>query len=432
MPKVMVDSDDNFFFQVKRLQKAMNGAWQFYGPLCKNSNKMYDNFQKKEGQIGMTLQLKSPSQYIGQRSITFTTFGAQIDQTFPLTVDKEIGVSLGYTLQEQIYDMGADGFMEELGEGAASSYGGIAEDNIAAAIPAYTYRGYGDGVTPINSYGMLADMVEKFIDLGLPRNKVKAMLLNTIFPQIVDTGNNQFVPNRNEKNSMEYEVGSFSRCEFFKAQILPEHTAGDVGLTKSQVVKIKSLTTTMVNGVASTVLVLEGYSNSVTDAIKENDLLTIGYNQGYRFLNRATHVACSQKFQVRAAADADSNGSGEITVVVDPGIIWDTTNPLSNINKAIDSTAITAGVYVTVAYSHKCGVITCNDTIYAPMPTLGDADPYKTAAGYDKTTGASSRIYGGQLGVGQPSKGWIMDGLQGIAFEKNCNMRILIPVTQGS
>jgi hypothetical protein len=426
-----ITSDDNFLVQVATLQKAMLGDYQFYGPICNQANKMYDNFQEKPGQLGMTIQLKSPYQFQGQRTLDITDFGAIIDQPFPLTVSLPLSVPIAYDVEQAIYNLTAEQFMEDFGNNAAGEFGAMAEGNCADAIPDVTYRAYGDGITPVNSYDMLADAVEKFIDVGVSRNRIQGFLLNTSVPSIIAQGNNQFTLDRNNSTSASWELGKFSNAQWFKSNMLPVHDAGDVGVTQATV-QVVSLTTTTTNGVSQTTLVLGGYTASVTDAIKENDIIIIGYNQGYRFVGRTGHRPTSQRFSVRATADADSDGDGEITIVVKPGIIWDTTDPLQNLNKAIDGAAISDGVDVTVIQSHRCGLISANKSFYSAMPALPNPRPYDGKTGYDKITGASCRFWGGQRGVGVNSIGWLLDGIQGVTGEINNNMRICYPLTQGS
>jgi hypothetical protein len=216
--------------------------------------------------------------------------------------------------------------------------------------------------------------------------------------------------------------------DFYMSNLLPNHYSGVVGDEQIQ------LTVTALSPDGTT-LTLSGAPASESQAIKKNDLLILDYdnlttgNNNLLFQTFVGHGPTQQKPQVKATADAASDGSGNITVTVYPALIYDPTNV--NPDRNLTSNPVTAlggsGVHVQIIQSHKCGVIMSGDAFYLGMPALPDQYPFATANQYDPTTGVSIRLtkgaqYGGNV------YGYIYDAIWGKKLVPEYAMRLIFPI----
>src|SRR5690606_40042124 len=122
-------------------------------------------------------------------------------------------------------------YMERFGKAAIYEIGSNIESHVAQNCVTNTYRFYGDGVTPINSYNQLVQDIALYTNYGAARGGLKGYLSDVAEPAIVGSGLNQFAPSRNDRIANSWEVGRFAGCEWYKSNLLPVHVAGTTGNT---------------------------------------------------------------------------------------------------------------------------------------------------------------------------------------------------------
>lgn len=408
------------------------------------ANTRFKDFEKFEGNLGDTVTFDLPPRYVTTASLV-ATFQSSQQRVQPLQVDQAVSVSYAFTNQQYIFNVRE--YMEKFGKSAITELGNNVEAMVAkvanSSMPVMTvnsqgqsvptgalhtesgpYRFYGDGISPINSYGQLAEMLAAYRNYGAPKEKIKVYLSDIAVPQVVNSGQNQFTLDRNNENAMSWMVGNWMGVDFYQSNLLPIQVAGNVGNNGRTLTLVSTNDPT---GANVTALTFSDTTATDAGAIKAGDLLQfqdgVAGQTNIRFLTFIGHVPCAQPVQVRATADAATSGSS-ITINILPALCWQAGNANQNL-----STALNAGMQVKALPSHHCGLIVGGDALFLGMPKLPDQSPFVTANEADPDTGVSMRLtYGAQFG--QNTMGWIHDCIFGVSLPPEYSMRIAFPLTQ--
>jgi hypothetical protein len=405
------------------------------------ANTRFKDFEKMEANLGDTVTFDLPPRYVTTNSLV-ATFQASQQRVQTLTVDQAVNTSYTFTNQQFIFNVRE--YMDKFGKSAVTEISSNVEANIAlnaisgvsnnnpaspnfGTLDSYSgpYRFFGDGVAPINSFGQLASMLAAFRNYGAVKDKLKVYLSDIAVPQIVNSGLNQFVMERNEEMAQSWMVGNWMGVEFYQSNLLPIHVSGDVG-NLGQTLTLVSTNDPTGNNV--TQLTFSGASASDAIAVLSGDLFQfqdgVTGQPNMRFLTFVGHVPCAQPVQFRATASAASSAAGIVTINVFPPLVWASGNPNSNLNNAL-----AAGMQVKSPPSHRAGLIVGGDALFLGMPRLPDQAPFPTANESDPDTGVSLRLTYGTL-FGQNQFGWIHDLVWGSSLVPEYSMRILFPLTQ--
>lgn len=382
-------------------------------------NGKFNDFEFIEKQLGDTVLFDKPPRFTTTGSLV-VSFQDVEQRTQTLTVDQQESVAYNFTAQQFIFNV--RDYMEKFGASAIAELGSKIESNLAEVCETSPYRFYGDGVTPLSSYKQLASALAFFRNFGAAKDNTVAVLDDLTFPNIVNSGLNQFVPARNDREAMSWEIGSFSRCDWKMSNLLPIHTAGSEGQAGSTLTVVS--TTLDANG-AVTAITFSGTS-AATDAnsVLEND--SFQFNDGVsgrtnlRFLTWIGHVQSQSPVQFRATANAAASGS-QVTVTIDPPL-----QANSGKNQNIN-TPIVAGMQVSVLPTCRFGIIMSGKPFYYAFPRLPDESPFDTARATDPDSGISLRTYFGSQ-FGQNSRGMVHDVIWGKTLVPEYAMKVAIPV----
>lgn len=349
------------------------------------------------------------------------SFQAAEQRVQNLVCDQSANVSYEFTAQQFIFNV--RDYMEVFGKSATAQLGTQVESNVAQLAETNTYRFFGDGVSPINTYLQLANALAFFRNYGAAKDNTRGILSDLTFPGIVNSGLNQFTINKNNREMMSWEVGKFSNCDWYQSNLLKTHAAGSNGVAG---VTLTVVSTTLNAAGAVTAITFSGASaasdaNSVKayDKFQFNDGVSGKTNM--RFLTFIGQKPSQNPVQFAATADAASTGGSQVTVTINPPLQANAGNN-QNIN-----TPVVAGMQVSVLPDHRCGLIYAGNALYMAMPRLPDEDPYKTAVAMDPDSGASIRQYYGSL-FGQNQRGMVHDVLWGSTLVDEYSMMVALPV----
>lgn len=402
------------------------------------TNKKFKQFNELTANLGDTVTFDLSPRYITYNGLVITQ-QPSVQRLQSLVCSQAFNTSTGYTDQQFIFNVRE--YMDRFGEAAMKELGSKIEADILRNVISGVrindpqnanygqlqtnsgpYRYYGDGVTPINSYGQLAQAVANFMDYGAAKNKMRAILPSVNIPSIVNTGLNQFVMNRNNEIAMSWELGNFSGTDWYVSNLLPIHTAGSVGEAGTV------LTLVSVNdptGANVTQMVFSGASASDADAIKAGDLFTfqdgVSGQPNLRYLTFIGHEVSSQKVQFRVTSDAASTAGGQVTLDIFPALVWQQ-NQNQNLNHAL-----AAGMQIKGIPSHRAGLLWSGDQFYLAMPQLPDQSPFTTVNMQDKESGASIRHYFG-VQFGQNVRSYVRDEIHGSTLVPENSMRLIFPL----
>jgi hypothetical protein len=433
---------NNTLTQVQTYQKA-ELAWLLNSYcLIEQTNKKFKNFDKSAtANLGDTVTYDLPPRYITFNGLVITQ-QASAQRLQSLVCSQAFNVSAGYSDQQFIFN--AREYMDRFGESAMDELGTKIEADVAKNfISGVTvnnpqdatfgtiqtasgpYRFYGDGTTPINSFGQLAVACANFRDFGAAKNKMRGFLPVTVVPNIVNSGLNQFATNRNNEMANDWELGPFSGCTWYESNLLPTQVGGDIGnaaapnnvITVVSVndptgANVTSITFTEPTGGTDPIAMLAG------DMFQFND--GVSGHPNMRYLTFIGHTASSQPVQCRVTAQAGTT-SGTFTVTLSTPLVWQQ-NQNQNLNNPI-----VAGMTCTVLPTHRAGAIDSGDQLYLAMPQLPDQEPFSTVNMMDKNSGASIRHYWG-VQFGQNVRSYVRDEIHGSTLNQDNSMRLIFPV----
>jgi hypothetical protein len=408
---------NNILQQVQTYQLSNLAYLQNLNCFVATANTKFKNFEKLTANLGDTVTFDLPPRFTTAASLV-ATFQSADQRVENLTVDKAINVSYAFTAQQFIFNV--EDYMEQFGKAAVMEMSAEIEADIATVCVEAPYRFYGDGVTPINSYGQLAAALAMYRNYGAAKDNTKFYISDIAQSAIVNTGLNQFATDRNNKSANSWDVGDFDRAAFYVSNLLPVHTAGTIGedgtvLTVVSVVKDAND--------AVTQIVFSG-AGTDSDAVKAFDKFQfsdgVSGQPNLRYLTFIGHKVSSNPVQFRALNNAASSG-GNVTVDVYPALKASAGNT-RNLNFEI-----AAGMQVTALPSHRAGMITAGNPLFLGMPMLPEEVPFPTGNEVDPDTGVSLRMYYGSL-FGQNQRGMIHDAIWGKKCVPEYAMSVIFPL----
>lgn len=384
------------------------------------SNSKFKDFDRIEKNLGDTVEFDKPPRFTTTNSLV-VSFQSAVQRVQTLTVDQQASTAYEFTAQQFIFNV--RDYMDKFGKSAIAEIGTQVESNVAQLAETNTYRFYGDGVTPINSYGQLASALALFRNYGAAKDNTKGYLSDITFPAVVNSGLNQFALARNNREAMSWEIGNFSNCEWYQSNLLKTHTSGSEGEAGSTLTVVS---VTKDANDAITDIVFSGTSAaSDADSVKAYDKFVfsdgVAGQADIRYLTFIGHKASQNPVQFRATADAASTGGSQVSVSIYPPL-----KASSGQDQNI-SREITAGMQATVLPSHRCGLIMAGNPLYLAVPRLPDEVPYPTAIAMDKDSGVSIRQYYGSL-FGQNQRGMVHDIIWGSTLVDEYAMMVALPL----
>ncbi len=384
-------------------------------------NTKFKDFDRLTANLGDTVTFDLPPRFTTTNSLV-ANFQPADQRVQPLTVDQQISTSYAFTDQQFIFNV--RDYMEKFGKAAIAEIGAKIEANVALNCVTAPFRFYGDGVTPINTYNQLAQALALFRNFGAATNNTKGYLSDIAVPAIVGTGLNQFAIDRNNKAANSWELGAFSKCDWYQSNLLPVHTAGNVG-NNGALMTVTAVTLDANGAVISITFLVAGAPGIDANAIRLYD--KIQFNDGVagqtnmRFRTFIGHEVSSAPVQMRATANAATDAGSLVTIPIYPPLQANATNG-QNINVPVQ-----VGMTANVLPNHRAGLITSGDPFFLAMPALPNETPYPTGNSYDPETGVSLRQYYGSL-FGQNVRGMVHDAIWGSTLVPEYSMSVIFPM----
>lgn len=407
----------NILQQVQTYQTSNLAFLENSNCFISSANTKYKNFEKISANFGDTVTFRLTPRYTVSDSLV-ASFQDSEQRVQALTIDRAKNVAYAFSAQEFILNV--KDFMSDFGKSATAELSAYVEADVASVIPEHTFRFYGDGITAINSYGQLASALAYFRNFGAPRSDTKGYLSDIAVADIVNSGLTQFALDRNNETAQSWMVGKFSNTEWMQSNLLPIHTAGNVG-ENATTLTITAVTTDADGGISA--ITCSG-GGADADAIKENDLLQfqdgVAGQSNVRYLTFVGHQASANTVQIRSTANAAS-AADSVTISISPKL-YIGAGRNQNLNNAI-----AVGMQVKSLPSHRCGLICSGNPLFLAMPSLPEEVPYPTANETDPDTAVSMRMYYGSK-FGENERGMIHDCIWGRTLVDEYAMRLVFPL----
>ncbi len=430
----------NILQQVRSYQKSNLAILQNQNAFISTANTEFENFQKIGTNLGSVVGFDKPPRFTTTDSLV-ASFQPTTQRLQTLTVDQQISVSYEFTAEERIFNVEkeVDSYMKRFGKGAMAQLGSAVEANVALNANSSVapkngarnhlsgpFRSYGNGVSPINSFGQLAQIQANIKDFGSPSgNDIKMYLPVTQIPSIINSGLNQFSLKRNDTMSMSWEVGEFGTppIKVYSSNQLPTQIAGTVGNQKRILTVVSTNDAT---GQNITQITFSDTTANDANSIFYGDIFTTvdGASAGnLRFLNYTGPQVSQQPVQFRATADAGTT-SNTVVVNIFPGLqVGQPLDDRIGINRNI-----VAGMQFTVLPSHVCGMVVVGNGLFLAMPRLPDEYPYPSSNEADPATGVSMRMTYGALAF-QNMQGMSHSCIWGSTAVPEYTVRIAFPLS---
>lgn len=416
-------SADNILQQVSTYQESNLAYLINLNCFINIANTRFKNFENEIGNLGDTVTYDKPPRYVTSQSLV-ATFQSSVQRVETLTVNQAQNVAYNFTSQQILFNV--DDYLLKFTMSATEELSAQVEANVANNCVTNTFRFYGDGKTPLTSFNQCAKMLAFFRNFGAAKQDTKAVIPDLTVPDIVGSGLNQFAENRNNETAMSWELGPFSRCEWYQSNLLPVHTAGNVGNNASTLTVLS--TTKNANGEITSIS-FSGAGTSDASAVLQYDkfqFLDIAGQTNLRFLTFIGHIQSESPVQFQASANAASDGSGHVTVTINPPLAVGATQ-VSTSNAMNINTDIVAGMQASVLPSHRSGVVFSGNSLFLAMPTLPTQDPFYTAQEHDPDTGVSMRMYWGTI-FAQNLQGFVHDCIWGSNLTLEYAMAVVVPL----
>lgn len=406
--------------QVQTYQMSNLAYLQNLNCFIHTANKKFKDFDKLEANLGSTVTFDLPPRFVTANSLV-ASFQPAVQRVQSLSVNNAYNTAYAFSAEQFVFNV--RDYMEKFGKAATVELGAAIEANVALNAVTNTFRFYGNGVTPINSFSQLAQALAMFRNFGSASGEAKGYLSDVAVPAIVNNGLNQFALNRNNEMAMSWEVGAFSRCEWYQSNLLPIHTAGSEGQYASTLTVVS--TTTDANGAVTAITFSGTHGASDANSVKQYDKFQFndgvsGFNN-MRFLTFTGHQVSASPVQFMATADAASTGGSQVTVSIYPPL-QSAAGANQNINQPI-----VEGMQCSVLPSHRAGLITAGDPLFLAMPKLPNVVPFPSANKVDEDTGVSLRMYYGNK-FGENQQGIVHDVIWGSTLVPEYSMALIFPL----
>ena len=384
------------------------------------SNKKFQRFNDDiPKNLGDTVSFDLPPRFTTTNSLV-VSFQSAVQRVQQLTVNQQASTAYEFTAQQFIFNV--RDYMEVFGKSAIAEIGTKVESNVSQLAETNTFRFYGDGITPISTYLQLANALAFFRNFGAAKDNTKGYLSDLTFPQIVNSGLNQFTLDRGNREAMSWEIGKFSNCDWYQSNLLKTHTAGTEGNAGS----VLTVVSTVTNADGGVIQITFSGTSAASDAnsIKAYDKFQFSDGvSGFpnlRFLTFIGHEPSQCPVQFRATANAASTAGSQVTVDIYPAL-----QATAGQNQNITS-PILPGMQVTVLPNHRCGLIMAGNPLFLAMPKLPEEVPYPTSVQQDPDSGASIRQYYGSL-FGQNQRGMVHDVIWGSTLVDEYALMVALP-----
>lgn len=353
------------------------------GQLKKRMNVGYaEEFAQKGHKIGDTLNVRLPINYTVGDGETMSP--QDVTQTsVPIVVNSQKNIGMQFGDSERTLKL--DRFRELFIEPAVISL----VQNMMGAVMTSSYKaianfsGIPSATSLPNSFEEFGFAKAKLASLGAPLDSITAALDPFVEQSMIGGLKGLYNPSTNlAKQYLDGEVTRAVGIDFLMSQVVPKHTIGALGGTP------------LTNGATAdgaTTLSLDGASNSITGYFKAGDVIQCA---GVYSVNPQTKQSTGQLMDFVVTADANSNGSGVVSVSISPAIV--ASGAYQNVtNVPADNSAITTFGHAS-SYAgrvvpqnlvfHKSAIALC-------VVPLEKIDGEEMTVATDPETGLSVRLW---------------------------------------
>ena len=414
----------NILQQVVTWNMADLAIFENCSPFVANANTKFKNPENFPGNLGASVNFEVPPRFVSQESLV-VDFQSIQQNARTLTVNKQANVSFAGTAEQIIFN-NLDEYQIRCGNAAMQELASKVERDVATVCETTPYRFYGNGSTPITSAQQIAQMLANFRAYSSAPGILKVYLDLQAIPAIVSSMANQFVIDRNEEQYQSWMLGNWDGAEFFVSNLLPVHIAGTCGQSALGLTLL-SVNDPTWNNVTQITLAGANASDPLAVAIfDKGQFLANNSHPAPSYLTFTGHAPSTLPVQVNVLAPAASDGSGHVTITIDPPLCATPGNMNQNVGAPIP-----AGTAFQFLPSCKFGAVISDNALFVALPPLPSTAPFPSATATDPNTMVSVRLYYGIIPF-ENVYGWTRDVVWGKEAVNNNMMAIAFTLNQST
>jgi len=348
-------------------------------PFVMTASRIYeDEFMNTGYKIGDTLRIRRQNHFLVGDGSTAVPQDI-IEDAESLVVNHQYHTLIAYTIKD--LSLRIDDFNRIFIQPAIQEIVTQMEKDIGAQAENQLNYFIGTPGTRINSYESVDLAGAKLLEQGVNISD-NAYLAMSVRDGSVLKGAllNQFTPAYNDDIVKTSALGHLSYFDVFQSQNIVNHIAGVGPRTRI------GTDTLVVNGAVASgnTIAISGAQANITNYFVAGDVISIG---GVQSVNPVGRQATGENMQFVISANANSDGSGNITVTVSPSIISDANNPRRNVSNAIPNNAT-----VTMYNSHNVNVAYTRRSLDIVCPPLYKLQTPYVSVATDSETGLSLAV----------------------------------------
>ena len=318
---------DTLTFITQDMLRQTKNNLQFLGNVSgQNFASMFTNSPKK----GDTFDIRKTTRYTGRTGETFTAEN-YTERKVSMTVGTTVGVDLEFTQRELMLEL--DQISERVVKPAAESLASILDTTYLLAAINNTANQVGTAGTIVSAMRTYNLARAKMSWESAPNSGATLLIDPDMHVEAVDSGKSYFNPTAElTKQFMTGLVGNHAGAKVYEVQNLPIHTNGQRGGSPvTNGVQVDGA------GARTSSLVTDGWTAAAASRVKAGDVFTIATVYAVNPWTRQSTGAL-RKFTV--ISDASSDGSGNATLTISPGLT--ASGPFQNVsNLPADGSALT-------------------------------------------------------------------------------------------
>lgn len=357
----------NTFLTIQDVTREMLRLFVGNLQAVKAVNRGYDeSFGKVGRKIGEALSVRLPTKFtVGTGAAVTPQDITEVYASVVLNTQKNVAVEV----TSRDWTLSLDDVSERILKPAASKLAATVEGDLLSLMGQNTFLQVGTPGTAITDTSVFFDAMAKLQDFLVPYDDIVTLVSPKSYARAGKLMTNLFTPVTNEKiqaGTLGHAFGS----DWYISQYVYSQTVGAYSGTP------------LVNGATQTgsSIALDGFGNNITSAIKKGDIVTFA---GVNFAHPLTGADTGTLAQFVATADANSNGTGQVTLSIYPSIITSgatktvTASPADNAAVTIAGSA--GSTYRTNMLFHKDAAVLAMSPIdvagAAPGSVYTETDP---------------------------------------------------------
>lgn len=357
-------------------------------PLIQYANREWEGqFTQQYYKPGQTVNLQLDYRNTVQSGLTVTAENI-VSRQISLTLQEPLNIAIQYDVVNQKLSTPLDTLKNLIKQNVNRMVSSLETSMFAnAALNAYMFVDNTGGTGIIDTYAKFQAASTRLFTNGVPmmRQDWYQVMTGTDYDSLASSSGgllNQFVANENEKIRATNRLAGLGDFQggAYKSQNVTQHVAGAAGRGAGGAGPF----TVAANYSTGTSVQLTGFSNSITNLFVPGDRITFVGIQALNFVNMSnTRYA----YTATVAEAANSDASGNCTVVLEQALNTNPDDPNRNLNALIPS-----GTEVTVLPSHMVNLAYHNRGMILVMPPMSEIDGAINSRFTDPDTGISLNV----------------------------------------